>query len=101
MLTLEIFVRDGFTIGCVDLTVTDLIAVAFFIHLLLLLRFLCLISLLAGTDDPIFKLDRRSLVFFGQVVLLWAFDFSFVIGDVAGGTCLIKRGFYRLWFLIL
>lgn len=90
MLTLEIFVRDGFTIGCVDLTVTDLIAVTFFIHLLLL-RFLCLISLLAGTDDPIFKLDRRSLVFFGQVVLLWAFDFSFFIGNVAGGTCLIKR----------
>jgi len=100
MLTLEIFVRDGFTIGCVDLTVTDLIAVTFFIHLLLL-RFLCLISLLAGTDDPIFKLDRRSLVFFGQVVLLWAFDFSFLIGNVAGGTCLIKRGFYRLCLLIL
>jgi len=100
MLTLEIFVRDGFTIGCVDLTVTDLIAVAFFIHLLLL-RFLCLISLLAGTDDPIFKLDRRSLVFFGQVILLWAFDFSFLIGNVAGGTCLIKRGFYRLCLLIL
>lgn len=99
MLTLEIFVRDGFTIGCVDLTVTNLIAVTFFIHLLLL-RFLCLISLLTGTDDPIFKLDRRSLVFLRQV-LLWAFDFSFLIGDVAGGTCLIKRGFYRLCFLIL
>jgi hypothetical protein len=98
MLTLEIFVRDGFKIGCFDLTVTDLIAVTFFIHLLL--RFLCLISLLAGTDDPIFKLDRRSLVFLRQF-LLWAFDFSFLIGDVAGGTRLIKWGFYRLCFLIL